>query len=149
MDMKNVIESGKTCLGIEFGSTNIKAVLIGEQNEVLASGKYRWASTIENGYFTYPMEQVATGLKVAYGEMKKDVAEKYGCVLRKIGCIGISAMMHGYLAFDEKDHLLVPFRTWQNTTTSKAAAELSQLFSFNIPERWRDRKSTRLLQSRI
>ena len=131
-----VIESGKACLGIEFGSTNIKAVLIGEDYEVLASGSYRWASSFENGYFTYSMEEVKEGLRAAYAAMKKEVREQYGVTLRKIGCIGISAMMHGYLAFDEDDNLLVPFRTWQNTTTARAAKELSELFQFNIPERW-------------
>ena len=124
------------CLGIEFGSTNIKAVLIGEHNEVLASGSCRWASSFENGYFTYSLEDVNKGLKTAYHRLKEDVRTAYGQVLKRVGCIGISAMMHGYLAFDQHDQLLVPFRTWQNTTTAKAAAELSELFSFNIPERW-------------
>lgn len=133
---KEMIENGKTYLGIEFGSTNIKAVLIGEDHSVLASGSYRWASSFENGYFTYAMEEVRSGLSTAYDRMKKDVKERYGVTLKKIGCIGISAMMHGYLAFDEEDHLLVPFRTWQNTTTARAAKELSELFQFNVPERW-------------
>ena len=136
MISKEIIDNGKTYLGIEFGSTNIKAVLIGEDHNVLASGSYRWASSYENGYFTYSMEEVKKGLRSAYGNMKKEAEEKSGTTLRKIGCIGISAMMHGYLAFDAGDNLLVPFRTWQNTTTARAAAELSELFSFNIPERW-------------
>ncbi len=131
-----MIESGKTSLGIEFGSTNIKAVLIGEDHQVLASGSYRWASSFENGYFTYSMDEVKEGLRAAYAKMKQGVKERYGLTLQKIGCIGISAMMHGYLAFDEQDGLLVPFRTWQNTTTARAAKELSEVFSFNIPERW-------------
>ena len=129
-DLKNA------CLGIEFGSTNIKAVLIGENNSVLASGSFRWASSFENGYFTYSMEDVKAGLQAAYREMKEQVKAQYGTTLQRIGCIGISAMMHGYLAFDADDRLLVPFRTWQNTTTTRAAAALSELFSFNIPERW-------------
>ncbi len=133
---KEMLESGKTYLGIEFGSTNIKAVLIGEDHEVLASGSYRWASSFVDGYFTYSMEEVRSGLRAAYGRMKEAVKEQYQVTLKKIGCIGISAMMHGYLVFDENDHLLVPFRTWQNTTTEQAAKELSELFQFNIPERW-------------
>ena len=131
-----MIENGNTSLGIEFGSTNIKAVLIGEDHQVLASGSYRWASSFENGYFTYSMDEVKAGLRAAYANMKQDVKERFGLTLQKIGCIGISAMMHGYLAFDAEDNLLVPFRTWQNTTTARAAKELSEVFSFNIPERW-------------
>lgn len=133
---KEMIEMGKTSIGIEFGSTNIKAVLVGENHEVLSSGSHRWESSYENGYFTYSMEKVLSGLRSAYSEMKKDTQKQYGIVLKKTGCIGISAMMHGYLAFDAQDRLLVPFRTWQNSTTAKAAQELSGLFSFNIPERW-------------
>ena len=136
MEKAQIIEKGSTCLGIEFGSTNIKAVLTGTENEVLASGSYRWASTFENGYFTYSLEEVQRGLKAAYRELKDDVRTKYGTELKNTGCIGISAMMHGYLAFDSDWNLLVPFRTWQNTTTSEAAGILSELFSFNIPERW-------------
>lgn len=129
-------ETTKTCLGIEFGSTNIKAVLIGENNEVLASGSYRWVSSFENGYFTYSLDEVRKGLRSAYSQLKQNVRDAYGIVLKKTSCIGISAMMHGYLAFDSGDQLLVPFRTWQNTTTARAARELTELFSFNIPERW-------------
>ena len=136
MEQNKIIEKGDTCLGIEFGSTNIKAVLTGAENEVLASGSYRWASSFENGYFTYSLDEVQHGLKAAYGKLKEDVRTKYGTELKTVGCIGISAMMHGYLAFDSDWNLLVPFRTWQNTTTSEAAAILSELFSFNIPERW-------------
>jgi len=136
MEQKNVIENAKACLGIEFGSTNIKAVLIGENYEVLASGSHRWASSFRNGYFTYSMDKVRSGLQAAYRELKENVREKYGLVLTRVGCIGISAMMHGYLPFNSEDELLVPFRTWQNTTTSRAAGELSELFRFNIPERW-------------
>ena len=101
-----------------------------------ASGSFRWASSFENGYFTYSMEEVKAGLQAAYKEMKENVKAQYGTTLKRIGCIGISAMMHGYLAFDKDDQLLVPFRTWQNTTTTRASAALSELFSFNIPERW-------------
>ena len=136
MGLINERDLETACLGIEFGSTNIKAVLIGEHNEVLASGSYRWASSFENGYFTYSQREITEGLKEAYRGLKEDVREKCGQVLKGVGCIGISAMMHGYLAFDQEDNLLVPFRTWQNTTTTRAAAELSELFSFNIPERW-------------
>ncbi|MBQ9032082.1 MAG: ATPase [Parasporobacterium sp.] len=123
-------------MGIEFGSTNIKAVLIGENNEVLASGSHRWVSHVEDGYFSYTLDEIREGLRDAYHNLKEDVKNRYGVVLKTIGCIGISAMMHGYIALDDKDQLLVPFRTWQNTTTETAARELSELFAFNIPERW-------------
>ena len=126
----------KTALGIEFGSTRIKAVLIGPEHTPLAQGDYTWENQLHNGIWTYPLEQVWQGLQSAYAALAADVQQKYGCTLTKVGCIGISAMMHGYLAFDANGELLVPFRTWRNTNTAKAAAELSELFHFNIPLRW-------------
>lgn len=134
--MKNVIENGKTALGIEFGSTRIKATLIDESFNPIASGSYTWENSLENGIWTYSMALVKEGLKSAYASLKKEVEEKYGVTLKKIGAMGISAMMHGYLAFDENGELLVPFRTWRNTITGKASRELSELFKFNVPERW-------------
>lgn len=89
-----------------------------------------------DGYWTYSLEEIITGLQESYQNMVLDVQKKYGVVLTKIGAIGFSAMMHGYMAFDKEDNLLVPFRTWRNSTTEKAAAELTKLFGFNIPERW-------------
>ena len=135
-NIKNSIESGKTVLGIEFGSTRIKAVLIDESNNPIASGSHDWENRLENGIWTYTLEDIWTGLQDCYSNMSKDVKEKYGMDITTIGSIGFSAMMHGYMAFDEQGELLVPFRTWRNSITGKAAAELTELFSFNIPERW-------------
>ena len=126
----------KTALGIEFGSTRIKAVLIGPEHTPLAQGDYTWENQLHNGIWTYPLEQVWQGLQSAYAALAADVQQKYGCTLTKVGCIGISAMMHGYLAFDANGELLVPFRTWRNTITGEASAKLSELFGFNIPQRW-------------
>ena len=126
----------KTALGIEFGSTRIKAVLIGPEHTPLAQGDYTWENQLHNGIWTYPLEQVWQGLQSAYAALAADVQQKYGCTLTKVGCIGISAMMHGYLAFDANGELLVPFRTWRNTITGEAAAVLTKEFSFNIPQRW-------------
>ena len=126
----------KTALGIEFGSTRIKAVLIGPEHTPLAQGDYTWENQLHNGIWTYPLEQVWQGLQSAYAALAADVQQKYGCILTKVGCIGISAMMHGYLAFDANGELLVPFRTWRNTITGAAAEELTAAFGFNIPQRW-------------
>lgn len=126
----------KTALGIEFGSTRIKAVLIGPEHTPLAQGDYTWENQLHNGIWTYPLEQVWQGLQSAYAALAADVQQKYGCTLTKVGCIGISAMMHGYLAFDANGELLVPFRTWRNTITGEAAAKLSAALNFNIPQRW-------------
>ena len=123
----------KTALGIEFGSTRIKAVLIGPEHTPLAQGDYTWENQLHNGIWTYPLEQVWQGLQSAYAALAADVQQKYGCTLTKVGCIGISAMMHGYLAFDANGELLVPFRTWRNTITGAAAEELTAAFGFNTP----------------
>ena len=136
MDKKLIIESGKTALGIEFGSTRVKAVLISEECEVLASGSYEWENQLLDGYWTYSLDEIHTALRTAYKNLKADVSEKYGASLIKIGAMGISGMMHGYMAFDKDGKLLVPFRTWRNTTTEKASAELTEKLGFNIPQRW-------------
>lgn len=130
------MDFNKTYLGIEFGSTRIKAVLIGEDFAPVASGSYQWENKLVDGYWTYSLEEIHKGLKSCYKALKKDVYEKLGVVLKKVGGMGISAMMHGYMAFDEKGGLLVPFRTWRNTTTGVASDELSSLFDFNVPQRW-------------
>lgn len=135
-DTKKVIESGKAVLGLEFGSTRIKAVLIDEDHLPIASGDHEWENRLENGYWTYSLEEIWSGLQDSYAKLAEDVKNKYGVVLTKIGAIGFSAMMHGYLAFDKEDNLLVPFRTWRNVTTGKAAAELTEKFQFNVPQRW-------------
>ena len=130
------IRAGKTSLGIEFGSTRIKAVLIDDTYRTIASGDYNWASHLENGLWSYTVEEIWKGLQSAYAKMAGDVEAAYGEKLTHIGHIGFSAMMHGYLAFDEAGELLVPFRTWQNTNTHEAHEKLSELFQYNIPERW-------------
>lgn len=135
-NIKNAIEKGKTVLGIEFGSTRIKAVLIDESNNPIASGSHDWENRLTDGIWTYTLDDIWTGLQDCYSNMVKDVKEKYGAEVTSIGAIGFSAMMHGYMAFDESGELLVPFRTWRNSITGKAAAELTELFDFNIPERW-------------
>ena len=133
--MKNTIESGKAVLGIEFGSTRIKAVLINENNEPIASGAHDWENRLENNIWTYTLEDIWTGLQDSYQKMAQDAKEKYGATITKLGAVGFSAMMHGYMAFDEEDQLLVPFRTWRNTMTQQASDELTELFQFNIPQR--------------
>lgn len=130
------IRAGKTSLGIEFGSTRIKAVLIDDTYHTIAAGDYGWASHLENGLWSYTQEEIWKGLQTAYAAMAQNVAAAYGEKLARVGHIGFSAMMHGYLAFDKNGELLVPFRTWQNTNTSEAHEKLSELFQYNIPERW-------------
>ncbi len=134
--IKNAIINGKTALGIEFGSTRIKAVLVDENNTPIASGSHEWENRLENGVWTYTLDDIWTGLQDCYADMLKDVKEKYNTDITTIGSIGFSAMMHGYMAFDENKKLLVPFRTWRNAMTGQAAEELTELFDFNIPERW-------------
>ena len=135
-DTRKAIESGKTALGIEFGSTRIKAVLIGEDHSPIASGSHDWENRYENGIWTYSLEDVWTGLQDSYRKLKSEVLEKYNAPLQTIGVIGFSAMMHGYMAFDKDGNLLVPFRTWRNTMTGQASEILTDLFQFNIPQRW-------------
>ena len=130
------IREGKTALGIEFGSTRIKAVLVDETHTPIASGSHEWENRLEDGIWTYSLEDIWTGLQDSYRNMAADVKAQYGEELTTIGAIGFSAMMHGYMVFDEKGELLVPFRTWRNSITGEAAAELSELFQFNIPQRW-------------
>ena len=135
-EIKKTIESGKTVLGIELGSTRIKAVLIGEDHMPIASGSHEWENQHENGVWTYSLEDVWTGLQESYRNLSKEVLEKYNTPLKTIGAIGFSAMMHGYVVFDKNGNLLVPFRTWRNTITGQAAEKLTDLFQFNIPQRW-------------
>lgn len=130
------MEFRHTVLGIEFGSTRIKAVLIDEQGIPLASGNHDWENHFENGIWTYSLAEVKAGLQSAYRALKAEVKEKYGVALTELGAIGISAMMHGYLVFDKDDELLVPFRTWRNNNAAEAAIKLTELFSYPIPARW-------------
>jgi sugar (pentulose or hexulose) kinase len=135
-EIKEAINFGRTALGIELGSTRIKAVLIGEDHSPIASGSHAWENQYEDGIWTYRLEDVWGGLRDCYLDLRENVSEKYNMPLKNIGAIGISAMMHGYLAFDGGGKLLVPFRTWRNTITGEASEELTALFQFNIPQRW-------------
>ena len=135
-DTKEIIESGKAVLGIELGSTRIKAVLIDEGNTPIAEGSFSWENQLVNGLWTYDIVTIWDGLQKCYADLKERVWAQYHANIRRLASIGVSAMMHGYMAFDKEGHILVPFRTWRNTNTAKAAAKLSELFHFNIPLRW-------------
>lgn len=135
-EIKEVIESGRAVLGIEFGSTRIKAVLVDEENKPVAAGSHEWENRFENGVWTYSLDDIWVGLKDCYASLKADVRAKHGVTLKNFAAIGFSAMMHGYMVFDEKGELLVPFRTWRNSITEEAADELTSLFNYNIPQRW-------------
>ena len=130
MDLQNTI------LGIELGSTRIKAVLIDENHQVIASGSYGWENRLENGVWTYRLEDAVAGVRACYSELREKVQKQYGHPLRRVAAIGISGMMHGYLVFDKDGKQLAPFRTWRNTITAPAAKDLMELFRFNIPQRW-------------
>lgn len=136
MDIKNYIDEGNAILGIEFGSTRIKGVLIDVKGTVLATGGYEWENSFVNGIWTYAEEEFFAGLKGCYASLKKDVKDRYGITLKNLKAIGISGMMHGYLAFDGEGKLLAPFRTWRNTVAGAAANKLTEIFQFNIPDRW-------------
>ncbi len=130
------IKNSNTFLGIELGSTTIKLVLINKDNEIIAAGKHIWENKLKDGVWTYSVSEVENGLKQAYSDLKVKLLKEYGVSPTLYGAIGISAMMHGYIALDKNDELLVPFRTWRNTMTEQATEELNQLFQFNIPQRW-------------
>lgn len=139
MDQKKIIDcikGGRAVLGIEFGSTRIKAVLIDEEHAPVASGAHEWENRLENGIWTYSLDDVWGGLQDCYAKLAKDVEETYGTELTTLSAIGFSGMMHGYMAFDKAGKLLVPFRTWRNTITAEAAEVLSEAFDFNVPQRW-------------
>lgn len=136
MTPKQIIEAGKAILGIEFGSTRIKAVLIDQENKPIAQGAHEWENQFVDGLWTYSIDAVWNGLQDCYANLCAEVQKLYDTKIETLAAIGISAMMHGYMAFNEQEEILVPFRTWRNTNTGKAAAELSQLFNYNIPLRW-------------
>ena len=136
MDVKQMIEEGKAYLGIEFGSTRIKAVMIDEKGTPLAAGSHEWENRYENGIWTYSLDDIWSGLQDCYQDLVKDVKNQYGVDVTAFDSIGFSAMMHGYLAFDKEGNLLVPFRTWRNTITEEAANKLTKEFNYNIPQRW-------------
>jgi len=133
---KQCIQSGRAVLGIELGSTRIKAVLIDENNAPIAQGAHEWENRYEDKLWTYSIEDIWNGLKDCYADLRRQVKQRYDEEITSLAAIGISAMMHGYMAFVKNQKILVPFRTWRNTNTGKAAAKLSELFNFNIPLRW-------------
>ncbi|MBR2188332.1 MAG: ATPase [Eubacterium sp.] len=136
MKAKEAILQGKTALGIEFGSTRIKAVLTDLNSEVLAVGTYDWENKLLNGVWTYSLEEIHTGLAECYRSMKRAVEKEWDVTITRIGAMGISAMMHGYMPFNHERELLTPFRTWRNRYTQQAADVLTKRFGFNIPLRW-------------
>lgn len=136
MDAKATIEHGKAILGIEFGSTRIKAVLVNEDNRPIAQGVHDWENQLVGGLWTYSTEAIWYGLQDCYAHLRENVRAEYDVEIESLAAVGISAMMHGYMPFDDRAEILVPFRTWRNTNTGRAAEELSRLFVFNIPLRW-------------
>ncbi len=130
------MDLNKTAIGIEFGSTRIKAVLIDLDGKVLAKGTYQWENQFENGYWTYSLDAIKEGLQATFKSLKDDYKNTYNEILYTTGSLGISAMMHGYLVFDNHDNLLTPFRTWRNVNAEKAASKLTKLFNYHIPARW-------------
>lgn len=135
-NIKQAIIRGETSLGIEFGSTRIKVVLIDFNFKTIGSSSYEWENQLIDGYWTYDLNEVIYGLQEGYRQLKQEVESNYGVTLQKIGSIGCSAMMQGYIALDQAGELLVPFRTWRNATTGTAASVLTEIFQFKIPQRW-------------
>ena len=135
-DAKSTIETGKAILGIELGSTRIKAVLIDQENKPIAQGNHTWENQLVDGLWTYSIEAIWSGLQDCYADLRSNVKNLYGIEIENLAAIGVSAMMHGYMPFNVKEEILVPFRTWRNTNTGRAAAALSDLFVYNIPLRW-------------
>jgi sugar (pentulose or hexulose) kinase len=136
LGVKYTIQSGETALGIELGSTRIKAVLIGKDNIPIASGSHDWENSYVNNIWTYSLEEIWKGVQDSYQKMAGEVKHTYGITLQTVGSIGVSAMMHGYMAFDKEGELLVPFRTWRNNITEQASKELTELFNYQVPQRW-------------
>ena len=135
-DAKSTIETGKAILGIELGSTRIKAVLIDQENKPIAQGNHTWENQLVDGLWTYSIEAIWSGLQDCYADLRSNVKNLYGIEIENLAAIGVSAIMHGYMPFNVKEEILVPFRTWRNTNTGRAAAALSDLFVYNIPLRW-------------
>lgn len=134
--MISKIQEGKTSLGIEFGSTRIKAVLIGDDHQTIASGSHEWENQYMDGVWTYSLEAIWNGLQDSYRDLAENVREQYGVVIETIGALGFSAMMHGYMAFNKENELMVPFRTWRNNMTEPATKILTPLLGQQIPQRW-------------
>lgn len=135
-ETKAAIVAGKTALGIELGSTRIKAILIDEHQKPIAAGNHEWENQLKDGIWTYSLADIWAGLQDSYQDLVKDVKKNFDAELTTFGAIGFSAMMHGYMAFGQDDQLLVPFRTWRNSITGEAAGRLTELFDYNIPQRW-------------
>ena len=135
-EAKTAILENRTALGIEFGSTRIKAVLVDDKNQPIASGAYEWENQYVDGIWTYSLEEIWKGLQGSYQDMAEDVQKKYGMELTSVGAFGVSAMMHGYMPFNKEGELMVPFRTWRNNITGEASEKLAELFHYNIPQRW-------------
>lgn len=135
-EAKTAILENRTALGIEFGSTRIKAVLVDDKNQPIASGAYEWENQYVDGIWTYSLEEIWKGLQGSYQDMAEDVQKKYGVELTSVGAFGVSAMMHGYMPFNKEGELMVPFRTWRNNITGEASEKLAELFHYNIPQRW-------------
>ena len=135
-EAKTAILENRTALGIEFGSTRIKAVLVDDKNQPIASGAYEWENQYVDGIWTYSLEEIWKGLQGSYQDMAEDVQKKYGVELTSVGAFGVSAMMHGYMPFNKEGELMVPFRTWRNNITGEASEQLAELFHYNIPQRW-------------
>ncbi len=136
-NIKTEKPNSRTCaLGIELGSTRVKAVLTDGKGRVVAKGSHTWGNRLEGGYWTYGLDEVETALQNAYAALAASYRETYGETLTEIGAVGISAMMHGYLAFDKDGNLLVPFRTWRNTTCGQASRELTEALGYPMPQRW-------------
>ena len=136
MNISEFIEQGRAVLGMEFGSTRIKAVLTDDNGKVLATGHHDWENRLQDGIWTYSEEDITGGLRACYASLAADVYDKYDVYITSLAALGFSGMMHGYIALDENDNLLVPFRTWRNTITGEASAKLTSLFGFHIPQRW-------------
>lgn len=136
LDAKSTIETGKAMLGIELGSTRIKAVLIDQDNNPIAQGSHSWENQLVDGLWTYSLDAIWNGLQDCYADLRANVKEQYGIEIETLAALGVSAMMHGYMPFDKEGNLLAEFRTWRNTNTGEAAAALSELFVYNIPLRW-------------
>lgn len=136
MKIAEEIQNGQAALGIELGSTRIKAVLIGSDNKPIASGGYGWENALQDGIWTYPLEEVWAGIQASYAELQKNVQAQHGVTITRLKAIGFSAMMHGYMVFDAEDKQLVPFRTWRNNMQGTASEKLTELFDYPIPQRW-------------
>lgn len=134
--IEQAIKNGEVALGVEFGSTTVKAILTTEDFKTIASGSYEWDNSLQDGLWTYAIDDIWLGLQTAYRNLRKKVSVDYNVEIKQINAMGFSAMMHGYLAFDKNNELLVPFRTWRNAITEEASLELTKLFEFNIPQRW-------------